>query len=79
MSSAPVVPTDIRIAQSALSDSELAYILDLIALSRTIRDDVPGWSVTAAINMDRTFESAAKIRGINNGVRVISQTVELRS
>lgn len=79
MSSAPVVPPDIRIAQSALSDSELAYILDLIALSQTVQHDVPGWSVKAAIDMDRGFERAANIRGIKNGVRVISQTVELRS
>lgn len=75
----PVMPADIRIAQSALSDAELAYVLDLISLSTTIQDTVPGWTVNAAIDMDCTFSGAAKIRGIKNGVRVVTQTVELRS
>ena len=79
MSEMPQLPPAIRIAQSTLSDAELAYVQDLIKLSTTVRDDVPGWTVLAAINMDTAFAEAAKIRGIKDGVRVVTQTVELRS
>lgn len=74
----PEVSAIVRIQQSNLSDVELAYIVDLIYQSQKAGDKVPGWSVDASIRMDGDFIAAASRRGIAQGVKVITQTIDLR-
>lgn len=75
----PVVPAYLRVMQSMLTDRELAYIVDLIWQSQDKGYNPPGWSDGGCAEMDRVFQRAAIERGIKNGVRVVTQTVDLRS
>lgn len=75
----PVLPAYLRVLQSTLTDSELAYIVDLIWQSQDKGDNPPGWSRGGCDEMDRVFQQAAAERGIKNGARVVTQTVDLRS
>jgi hypothetical protein len=71
-------PASIRIAQSNLSDEELAYLVDL--LGQTYSMSPPkGWSGRGAAEIRSNLRAAANLRGIKDGVRVVTQTVDLRS
>lgn len=75
----PAVTAGLRIAQSTLTDTELAYIYDLMQYSATTGDNLKGWSINECIRKDEAIAEACLIRGIENGVRVVTQTVDLRS
>lgn len=79
MTMEPTIPDDIRISQSSLTDEELAFIEGalLFLLSNTAR--LPGWTVTGTASICGAFKGAAAVRGIKNGMRVVAQTVDLRS
>jgi hypothetical protein len=77
MSNNPIPSPAIRISACALSDTELAYLADLFSGT-----DIPiphGWSAQMAGNIEQAFVDAAKFRDIKDGVRVVTQTVDLRS
>lgn len=74
----PVLPPSIRIAQSSLTDAEFAFIMDLLQVCTTYQLDRLGWSMRAVGSYRHEFTEAAKIRGIKDGVRVVTQTVDLR-
>lgn len=75
----PEVPAGLRIAQSSITDVELAYIYDLMQFNACHPDGLKGWTVNHCIRLDAGIAEACRIRGIKNGVRVVTQTVELRS
>lgn len=81
-SKSPEVSAAVRIASSSLTDAELAYLVDLLASAggtAGFPSPIPGWSKSTDCSMWHTFREAARVRGITNGVRVVTQTVDLRS
>lgn len=78
----PTVPSPARIAASSLTNQELAYLVDLFDYASDYVTTVkppPGWTDTTENDICYGFREAAKIRGIANGVVVVTQTVDLRS
>lgn len=74
----PAVPDSIRIAQSTLSDEELGYLVDL--LTQTLSMSPPkGWTRRRAVAIRSEIRAAAELRGIKDGCKVVTQTVDLRS
>lgn len=69
------------IAASSITNQELAYLADLFAHAdnHNIPTPTPGWSAPVEFAVCGAFLGAAKIRGIKNGVVVVTQTVDLRS
>lgn len=81
MSVQPTVITEsIRIAQSRLTDTELCFIVDIIDHLRGAGvSHPPGWSGAKVRALCADFAEAAKVRGIQEGLRVVTTTVDLRS
>ena len=76
----PVAPDDARIAASTLTNEELAFLVAAFDALAERQVPVPtGWSLKTENRICTSIREAAKIRGIKNGVLVVTQTIELRS
>lgn len=79
MSSMPQLPAAARIAGCNLTDQELAFIAALIKMAGDERLDAPvGWTQFGIQPICLAICDAARLRGIADGCKAITQTVDLR-